>query len=246
MLTFIDLCAGIGGFSLGLERAGMICKGQVEIDDYCTKILTKHWPDVPKWGDLKTVDPAALPSVDLICGGYPCQPFSLAGQRKGAKDDRHLWPVIRKIVAHARPAWCLFENVAGHVTMGLDGVLADMERLGYACGPLVIPACAVDAAHKRERVWLIAYSQCLRLQKFPCEHEQSAQLPTSTPVTVSSDITAQGIYGLPNCEHIRRGYGIPHRVDRIKALGNAVVPQVVEMIGRAIVAAHYELTFNAL
>lgn len=144
-MTFLDICAGIGGFSLGLERAGLTCAGQVEIDDYCNRILAKHWPHVPRWGDITILDPAALPAVDLVCGGYPCQPFSLAGKRKGAGDDRHLWPYIRKILAHVRPTWCLFENVAGHITLGLDSVLSDLEGRGYTCGPLVIPAIAFPA-----------------------------------------------------------------------------------------------------
>jgi hypothetical protein len=93
----------------------MECKGQIEIDDYCTKNLEKHWPHVPKWRDIKTVDPAELPAADLICGGYPCQPFSQAGQRRGAEDGRHLWPFIVPIITKVKPAWCLFENIAGHM-----------------------------------------------------------------------------------------------------------------------------------
>lgn len=159
-MTFLDLCAGIGGLSLGLTRAGMTCVGQVEIDDYCNKILRRHWPDVRRWRDITTLDPAELPRATLVAGGYPCQPFSVAGQRKGAGDDRHLWPFVFRIVAHHRPAWCLFENVAGHVSLGLDAVCSDLETIGYACGPLVVPACAVDAPHRRDRVWLLAHAGC--------------------------------------------------------------------------------------
>lgn len=158
-MTFLDLCAGIGGLTLGLTRAGMTCVGQVEIDDYCNKILRRHWPDVRRWRDITTLDPAELPRATLVAGGYPCQPFSVAGQRKGAGDDRHLWPFVFRIVAHHRPAWCLFENVAGHVSLGLDAVCSDLETIGYACGPLVVPACAVDAPHRRDRVWILANTQ---------------------------------------------------------------------------------------
>ena len=158
-MTFLDLCAGIGGLTLGLTRAGMTCVGQVEIDDYCNKILRRHWPDVRRWRDITTLDPAELQRATLVAGGYPCQPFSVAGQRKGAGDDRHLWPFVFRIVAHHRPAWCLFENVAGHVSLGLDAVCSDLETIGYACGPLVVPACAVDAPHRRDRAWILANTQ---------------------------------------------------------------------------------------
>ena len=158
-MTFLDLCAGIGGLTLGLTRAGMTCVGQVEIDDYCNKILRRHWPDVRRWRDITTLDPAELPRATLVAGGYPCQPFSVAGQRKGARDDRHLWPFVFRIVAYHRPAWCLFENVAGHVSLGLDAVCSDLEGIGYTCGPLVVPACAVDAPHRRDRVWILANTQ---------------------------------------------------------------------------------------
>jgi len=157
-MRFIDLCTGIGGFSLGLTWAGMTCVGQVEIDTYCNKILQKHWPEVMRWQDIKTLDPRELPATDLICGGYPCQPFSLAGKRGGADDDRHLWPYVSSIIGHVKPAWCLFENVAGHISMGLDEVLSDLENQGYTAQPLVIPACAVNAPHRRDRVWIVAWN----------------------------------------------------------------------------------------
>ena len=164
-MRFIDLCAGIGGFSLGLEMAGLTCAGQVEIDDYCTRILEKHWPAVPRWRDVTSVNPADLPTVELICGGYPCQPFSHAGQRRGAADDRHLWPAFAGIIQAKRPAWCLFENVTGHITLGLDQVLSELESLDYAARPVVIPACATDAPHIRARVWIVAHTGGDRLRR---------------------------------------------------------------------------------
>lgn len=159
-----SLFSGIGGLDLGLEWAGMEIVWQSEIDEYASAVLRKHWPHVPNLGDIKAIDPASLPSVDLICGGYPCQPFSLAGQRKGQKDDRHLWPVMRQVVATVRPDWCLCENVAGHVTMGLDDVLSDLEAIGYACQPFVIPACAVGTRSIRNRVWILAHTECSCIQ----------------------------------------------------------------------------------
>lgn len=342
-MTFLDLCAGIGGFSLGLEWAGMTCKGQVEIDAHCNRIPEKHWPRVSRWGDIRLLDPACLPAVDLIAGGYPCQPFSHAGKRKGAEDDRHIWPFIRKIVAHIRPSWCLFENVAGHITLGLDAVLSDLESEGYSAVTLDIPACAVDAPHIRRRVWILAHAE--RPERRPGEsaghvanghsrqrEEAPSRLGTSgsagreriladsqggavRPGLCAGDQTGErgatiwhgcsqggsllsdaARFGrgqgraepenrgetrpgvdcrhVPNadgagCEeqHIaavaagtgfpsrpfdpgwcqwatepgvgRVAHGIPRRVDRIKGLGNAVVPQLVCEIGCAIRAAHY-------
>ena len=151
-MRFLDLFAGIGGFSLGLSRAGMVPAGQVEINKFCRRILDEHWPEVPKWGDIRTIDPSGLPNVDLICGGYPCQPFSNVGFRKGKEDHRHLWPYAFEIVKALRPSWCLFENVAGHVSLGLDSVLADLVAADYSPRPLMVPACAVRAPHRRDRI----------------------------------------------------------------------------------------------
>ena len=128
-----------------------------EIDPFCHQVLNNHWPDVPVFKDVRDMKGDEFGQIDLICGGYPCQPFSLAGRRRGAEDDRHLWPEVHRLVASIRPAWCLFENVAGHISMGLDQVLSDLEGEGYASWPVVIPACAVDAPHRRDRVWIIAH-----------------------------------------------------------------------------------------
>jgi DNA (cytosine-5)-methyltransferase 1 len=182
LIDFIDCFAGIGGFSLGLEWAGWRCVGQVEIAEYPRRVLQKHWPAVAKLGDMKKVakypwllkkvahetyrrlggsDPAP---IRALCGGYPCQPFSVAGRRRGAADDRHLWPCLFSVVRYWRDVGepfdaLLFENVAGHINLGLDDVLSDLESVGYAARPFVVPACAVDAPHRRDRVWIVAYSE---------------------------------------------------------------------------------------
>lgn len=163
-MTFIDLCACIGGMSLGLTAAGMTCLYQVEKDPWRRSVLEKNFPDVPKAGDIYDFNQEEALGADLVAGGYPCQPFSLSGKRKGAKDDRHIWPRVFEIVQAIRPSWCLFENVVGHITMGLDKVLDDLEGANYSAWPLVIPACAVDAIHLRERVWIVAHSPCNNLQ----------------------------------------------------------------------------------
>jgi DNA (cytosine-5)-methyltransferase 1 len=152
----LDLFSGIGGFSLGLERAGMKTVAFCEIEPFCRAVLKKHWPDVPQFEDVRKLRGEDVGPVDLVCGGYPCQPFSTAGKRGGAEDDRHLWPEMRRIISECRPDWVLAENVAGHITLGLDEVLSDLDALGYASRAFVIPACAVDAPHRRDRVWIVA------------------------------------------------------------------------------------------
>jgi DNA (cytosine-5)-methyltransferase 1 len=151
-LKVLDLFSGIGGFSLGLERTGGFeTVAFCEIEEYPRRVLAKHWPGTPIHLDVRKLTGADIGPVDVICGGYPCQPFSTAGKRQGADDDRHLWPEFMRLVAELRPAWVIGENVAGHISMGLDDVLADLEAENYACRPFVIPACAVGASHRRDR-----------------------------------------------------------------------------------------------
>lgn len=160
----LDLFAGIGGFSLAASWTGVVePAGFVEIDPWCRRVLAKHWPGAPMHDDIKTLTGDALErfgSIDLITGGYPCQPFSLAGQRRGADDDRHLWPHMRRVIDQARPRFILAENVAGHISMGLDTVLAEMEADGYTAGAVVVPAGAVNALHRRDRIWIMAHAGC--------------------------------------------------------------------------------------
>lgn len=151
-LKVLDLFSGIriGGFSLGLERTGGFeTVAFCEIEKFPRQILAKHWPDVPCFPDIRELKGSDIGAVDVICGGYPCQPFSAAGKRLGAEDDRHLWPEYRRLVEELRPTWVIGENVAGHVSMGLDNVLSDLEALGYATRTFIIPACAVGAFHRR-------------------------------------------------------------------------------------------------
>ena len=161
LLKHVDLCSGIGGFSLGFRMAQLsnpilFC----DIEPWCRKILTQHWPDVPIYEDVKEIanDPERfIPErPDILTAGYPCQPFSVAGRRKGEKDDRHIWPEIFSIIQSRRPTWTIFENVRGHITMGLDSVLADLEREGYSTRTFIVPAIGVDAPHKRDRVWIVS------------------------------------------------------------------------------------------
>ena len=331
-MKFLSLFAGIGGFDLGLERAGMKCVGQVEIDPFCQKVLKKHWPDVPRFTDIRKFDATGLGGIDLICGGFPCQPWSHAGKQQGAKDDRDLWPEMLRIIKAVRPRWIIGENVRGFVSqpMGLDRCISDLEAAGYVVRAYIIPACAVDAPHRRDRVWIVARdaksdTSCTerRVQEgknakpgrvrstvaYPdsngshggkdrkgvaagddrdkartqerqqpqgssgvgsilCgsenedvahaaqlqrdgggEHTEQGERQVSksgkrggTDEGASRPATQRSEDGgpqrwLPEPDVGRVAHGVPRRVDRLRGLGNAVVPQVVEMIGRSIMEA---------
>lgn len=267
-MKVLDLFSGIGGFSLGLERAGMETVAFCEIDPFCQKILNKHWPDVPIFNDVRSLDYEG--SIDLICGGYPCQPFSVAGNREGEADDRHLWPAMFSIIKKYRPNWVIGENVAGHVGMGLDAVLTQLESEGYSTRTFNIPACAVNAPHERQRIWIVAYSE--GQQSSPPNNEQKqrkiskskqGQFGRSCSGKDVSDSNSErrcgrnsrredakdvgklsrssrgnsGGVGFWDIEPSvgRVANGVPRRVDRLKSLGNSVVPEIPEIIGTAII-----------
>jgi DNA (cytosine-5)-methyltransferase 1 len=334
IMRFGSLFAGIGGFDLGFERAGMECAWQVEIDDYCNRVLEKHWPDVRRYRDVKEVHgvlahtkskprwnirenagngkrresggksgqscidtripgrttcPSCLPPVDLICGGFPCQPHSVAGKRRGAKDDRDLWPEYRRIIEEVRPRWVVGENVPGIRTTILDQVLSDLEGIGYTAETISVPACAFDAPHRRERYFIVAYAEQERCryrgnnkrqdQIHPqgeyneeiVQHGKGLRYKPGEAGTDVADTSQQfgnggnnhgrskhrSIPKLGNCGEETRSLssrwtvepgvgrvanGVPNRVDRLRALGNAVVPQVAEFIGRMIMEVDQEIT----
>lgn len=154
-MTHLDLFSGIGGFALAAKRVGIETIGFCEIDPYASAVLRKHWPGVTNYGDIRNVRGIR---ADLVTGGFPCQPFSEAGKRRGAADDRHLWPQMLRVIKGARPTWVLGENVPGIINMELDQVLLELADIGYTAWPLVIPALAVDADHMRKRVWILAHA----------------------------------------------------------------------------------------
>ena len=164
-LTHLSLFSGIGGLDLAAEMAGFVTVGQCEWADYPTKVLEKHWPDVPRWRDIRTLtgddffERTGLRTVDVISGGFPCQPFSVAGKQRGKEDDRFLWPEMCRVIHEIRPTWVIGENVPGIVNLALDQVLADLENIGYSTQAFIIPACGVDAPHLRYRVAIVAYSE---------------------------------------------------------------------------------------
>lgn len=306
-LTHLSLFSGIGGLDLAAEQSGFRTVGQCEWADYPRAVLEKHWSGLPRWRDIRTLtgddfyEKTGLRTVTVLSGGFPCQPFSTAGKRRGKEDDRYLWPEMLRVIQEIRPAWVVGENVAGIVNMTLDTVLSDLESIGYTCQPFIIPACAVDAPHRRDRCAILAHSNSKGQQmcqqhgtpdtgweKEPhgsagqcCEAVANAQrngLRQNSHQSHShiewddkapkqgggAELRTVGCCGcdVPNADgtvwpvplQTRRGWtgfvhigwwpaepsvgrvahGIPARVDRLKCLGNAVVPQQFYPIFRVI------------
>jgi DNA (cytosine-5)-methyltransferase 1 len=164
-LKHLDLFSGIGGFSLGLEATGGFeTKAFCDIEKYPRQVLQKHWPHVKQYEDIKELNYERLKadgidSIDIITGGYPCQPFSIAGRQKGEEDPRHLWPEYFRLVKELRPTWVIGENVSGHIKLGLDTVIEDLESEDYSVRPFSISASSIGANHQRERIWILAHSR---------------------------------------------------------------------------------------
>lgn len=198
-LTHLSLFSGIGGLDIAAEMAGFKTIGQCEFADYPYKVLGKHWPHVPKWRDIRTLAgenfyaKTGLRTVDVISGGFPCQPFSCAGKRKGTEDDRYLWPEMLRVIEEIRPAWVIGENVAGIVNMALDTVLSDLEDRGYETQAFVIPACATDAAHRRDRVAIVAYAQGIECKESISTNKTGTTRLANGGVVANTD--EQGLQG---------------------------------------------------
>lgn len=309
-LKVLDLFSGIGGFSLGLHKAGMETVGFCEIDEFCQKVLNKNFPEVPVFSDIKKITKEEIDElgrIDIVCGGFPCQPFSNAGKKKGREDDRDLWPEMFRVIKETKPAWVIGENVAGFIGMEFTRTKVNLESIGYSVQPFIIPACAVGAQHRRDRVWIIAHLDGERMERHRGtfrNEPQHSDLCSNDPQEPSSDIDSSELWQQPGRRRGPSGensgvsgndgkkglatnfdsdglsrktnastkknnkrewennwwteatfnfgnwggdqsamgravYGFSDRVDkyrrqRVKALGNAVVPQIPEIIGRFI------------
>lgn len=203
-LTVGSLFSGIGGFDLGLERAGMKVIWQLEKDPFCLEILKKHWPDVKKYKDIREVDLNELEPVDVLCGGPPCQPFSVAGKRKGKGDDRYLWPEMFQVIKTLRPRWVIVENVTGIVNMALEDICTDLETEDYEVQAFIIPACSVNAPHRRDRIWIIGNTKHYG-QPSPKERASGAarNRNASGEEEVCKPEGSGGAWGIPSDHEIR-------------------------------------------
>jgi DNA (cytosine-5)-methyltransferase 1 len=200
-LTVGSLFSGIGGLDLGLERAGMNVIWQSEIDPYASRVLAKHWPEVPNHGNIKDIRWGDVVSPDVICGGYPCQPFSTAGKRQGTDDPRHLWPWVREAISELRPRYAILENVRGHVSLGLSTVLGEMASIGYDAEWQIVSAASVGAPHRRDRVIIVAYPNGRRQQ----ECQPQAQQTTRTRCSCEQCANAIGqLANTDNSRHLHR------------------------------------------
>ena len=273
--THLDLFSGIGGFALAAGWAGFETVGFCDNEPYAQAVLKKHWPDVPIHGDIKALDGTAYRGVTLLTGGFPCQPFSNAGKRRGKDDDRYLWPQMLRVIQEARPAWIVGENVVGIIGLALDQVCSDLEACGYEVEPIIIPACGVDAPHRRNRVWVVAGGGAMwptprtpsggpdnsakRLR--PSGHRgttnllgavladsqsQQSSSNDNRPEQTETFESQQSEFRGSDCWELREGNwttepsvgrvanGIPYGMDRIKGLGNSIVPQVAYQIIKGI------------
>ena len=282
-MRVLDLFSGIGGFSLGLERAGMKTVAFCEIEPFPRAVLRKHWPEVPIYEDVCTLTAERLAAdgiaVDVICGGFPCQDISYAGKGAGLAGERSgLWREYARLIGEIRPRFVIVENVAALLSRGLGDVLADLAALGFDAEWHCIPASALGAHHRRDRIWIVAHALRGREGAPEAEHQPaldaqwnaSASRTRRAPVASETgrngyvaDTQRRGLQGrnvecagpsaiVPPAFGWYRGgrefgetwrvepnvgrvaYGVPNGMDRLKGLGNAVVPQIPEMIGRAI------------
>lgn len=269
-MTHLSLFSGIGGLDLAAEWAGFTTVGQCEFADYPTKVLEKHWPDVTRWRDIRTLTKESFyertgqRTVDVISGGFPCQPFSVVGKQKGKNDDRYLWPEMLRVIRELRPRCVVGENVPGILKIAAGQVVKDLERAGYHVVVFHYEAAAVGAWHRRSRVFFVGLEDMADTDGKGLQggdqhgasaaSEDTRERPSRPPVgerreTIRNTLCggrdriarrrqrqefADGRCWAAEPEMGRVAYGIPHRVDRLKCLGNAVVPQQAYPIFKAL------------
>ncbi len=291
MLSVGSLFAGIGGFDYGLERAGMRVAWQCEADEFCQRVLAKHWPGVPCYPDVRELRGADVEPVDVLCGGFPCQDISIVGRGAGIDGARSgLWGEYARLIGDLRPSYVVVENVSALLTRGLDRILGDLAAIGYDAEWDCVPASAVGAPHRRDRVWIVAYpsrdaaagvrasagterertrADCEPRGARPMAHTIGAGLEGRRNGTHGAraatgggagahegrlmDDADSGRYGssedalrarrdrplgsswwITEPDVGRVAHGVPARVDRLRSLGNALVPQIAEWLGRRI------------
>lgn len=237
-LKVLDLFSGIGGFSLGLERTGGFqTEAFCEIDQKAQAVLRKNWPDVPIYSDVKEIDGRDF-TVDLVCGGFPCQDISKIGRGAGLSGERSgLWWEFHRIIDQAKPSWVIIENSPVLRSRGLDQILRSLAEIGYDAEWHCLPASAIGAPHQRDRLWIVAYPMFTRLEGHAWNVQDGAEQPQQDrPASPQGLLRGEHPEGWWSSEPDvgRVANGIPGRVDRLKQLGNAVVPQIPEIIGRAI------------
>lgn len=277
----LSLFSGVGGIDVAFEACGGKVIAMCEIDPFCQQVLRKHWPDVPLFGDVREVSGQNVGEVEIIYGGFPCQPFSVAGKQQGKEDARFLWPEFSRLVSEIKPRWVLAENVPGILTIAADSICQDLESKGYSVGVFSYEALAVGAPHKRSRVFFVAHSNSKReLQPEGCVKDIGGWVSNGSEEADSSTYSnsqrcqkqrltlpeSKELCGIERCSRrsseSRMGRvvdglspwmdrywdwgipkvakGIPNRVARLKALGNAVVPAQVIPIFKAIMEVDKE------
>lgn len=235
-MTVGDCFAGIGGFSLGFQRAGFEIKWQIEIDPFCQRVLEKHWPDVQRFGDIREV--TAPPKVDVVCGGFPCQDISSAGTGKGLSGDKSgLWWEMLRLVRLVRPQYVAVENVSALTHRGLDLVLGSLAELGYDAEWETLSACMFGAPHMRRRMFVVAYPNDPTRITTPRIHDNGQQRDDAPRSSLDRKIRRESPWETvrsPEPLVSRMADGVRDRVDRNTALGNAVVPAVAEYVARCV------------
>jgi DNA (cytosine-5)-methyltransferase 1 len=230
-----SLFSGIGGFDLGLERAGFEIAWQVENNDYCRRVLRKHWPSVPCHYDIRGIDWEWIQKVDVLAGGFPCQDVSHAGKRVGIYGERSsLWFEMLKAICGVRPRWALIENTTGLRDRGLSDVLRSLAVNGYDAEWTTFSACGFGAPHTRERLFIVAYPKGFRPRQLRREQCKEASKRTRHIYWQKNKPTTQRVVD-----------GVPNRLDRCTAIGNAIVPQIAEALGRMILEAEHGMSVDS-
>lgn len=241
----LSLFSGIGGLDLAFEWTGGNVLAMCEINPYCQNVLRKHWPYIPIFNDIHQLsreviqNAGILKTIDIIYGGFPCQPFSVAGEQKGKEDDRYLWPEFSRLVGEFKPYWVLAENVSGILSIAADDVCRDLERQDYEVGIWDYEAAAIGAPHRRERIFFVAHSRRSLLQRSFKQRTLRNEIEEGTSNITKRPSSSCGLYGQwqpePGVDRVVNG--LSNRVDRLRALGNSVVPQQVYPLFKAIMEA---------